>query len=148
MSQNKPLRSLNVQLSNWFPVSWDVGRDEALCAIENEEIILSSLGLMIAATALSLSKDDNWVSRNEIIRIAIPGTKENKLAAAEALCSVRLWCEEEREGISGWRIGVDALLDGKRSRHQKAKRAAEARYGTLDKRVGDKVEIEPDENPF
>lgn len=151
MTQNKPLRSMNVQLSNWFPVSWDVGRDEALCAIEDEEIILSSLGLMVAGTALCLSKDDNWISRNEVLRIAVPGTKENKLAAAEALCAVRLWQESERDGVAGWTLGVDDLLNGKRQRHSKAKKAAEARYGSVGKRSDDTppvVSLEDEENPF
>lgn len=129
MSNDKSLRSLNVQIANWFPVSWDVGRDETLCAIEDEAFILPALGLMIAGTALCLSKDDDWLSRNEVFRIAVPGTRESKTAAAEALCSVRLWQEEEREGVQGWRLGVAELLQGKRDRHNKAKKAAEARYG-------------------
>ncbi len=151
MSSEKPLRSLNVQLSNWFPVSWDVGRDESICAIEDEGIILSSLGLMVAGTALCLSKDDNWLSRNEVFRIAVPGTRENKLEAAQALCSVNLWRESEREGIPGWTLGVDDLLSGKRQRHSKAKKAAEARYGAVGSRSDDKPKnsIEDEqENPF
>jgi hypothetical protein len=126
--EKMPLRQLTVMPTNWFPVSFDVGRDEALCAIEDEALILSALGLMVAGTALCLAKDDDWISRNEVFRILIPGTKEGKLEAATALCSVRLWVEEERDGVAGWRLGVADVLDGKRARHLKGKRGAAARY--------------------
>jgi hypothetical protein len=129
MSNDKPLRSLTVQIANWFPVSWDVGRDPVLAEIEDESQVLPSLGMHLCGVALCLAKDDDWLSRNEVLRIGIPGTRESKLAAATALCDVKMWREEEREGVSGWLVGVGDLLDGKRKRHRQAKDAADARYG-------------------
>lgn len=131
MSHNAPLRSLNVQVSNWFPVSWDVGRDPVLAAIDDESLVLSSLGMHICGIALCLANDDDWLSRNEVLRIGIPGTRENKLEAAAALCLVNMWVEEERDGVAGWRLGLGDFLDDKRARHLKAKRAADARYGRI-----------------
>ncbi len=150
MSKDKPLRSLKVQIANWFPVSWDVGRDPILSDLENESLVLASLGAHVCGIALCLSKDDDWLSRNEVLRIGIPGTRESKLEAAEALCSVNLWREEDRDGVAGWRIGVGDLLDGKRARHRKAKAAAEARYGKTTNTVvsTDPFESGEEESPF
>lgn len=128
MPSDKHLRSLNVQIANWFPISWDVGRDPVLADIEDENQVLPALGMHICGIALCLSKDDEWLSRNEVMRIGIPGTRESKVAAAEALCAVNLWREEDRDGVSGWVVGVGDLLEGKRARHEKAKAAADARY--------------------
>ena len=129
MSQDKPLRSFTVEVANWFPVSWEVGRDPIVAAIEDESLILSSLGMHICGTALCLAKGDDWLSRNEVLRIGIPGTRENKLEAAGALCSVNVWREEECDGVAGWRLGLGDLLEAKRARHLKAKKASDARYG-------------------
>ena len=149
MSNEKPLRSLNVQIANWFPVSWDVGRDPILADVADEELVLSCLGAMICATSLCLAKDDDWLSRNEVLRIGIPGTKDSKLAAAEALCEINVWREEDRDGVAGWRIGLGDLLEGKRNRHQRAKDAAEARYKRFTKSPAPKVETSDDEeSPF
>jgi len=149
MTQDKQLRSLNVQVANWFPVSWDVGRDPILAAIEDESLVLSSLGMYICGMALCLAKDDDWLSRNEVLRIGIPGTRENKLESAEALCSVNAWREEQCDGVLGWRVGMGELLDGKRARHEKAKNAANVRYGRAVNVVPPKVEPEiEEETPF
>jgi hypothetical protein len=149
MSNKKPLRSLTVQIANWFPVSWDVGRDPVLAEIEDESQVLPSLGMHICGVALCLAKDDDWISRNEVLRIGIPGTRESKLDAANALCGVNMWCEEERDGVAGWRLGLGDLLDGKRRRHKQAKDAAEARYGRAPK-VTPVIESfnEEEESPF
>ncbi len=144
MGNNKPLRSLHVEPANWFAINYDFGRDEAFCLIEDETIILAAAGLMVAGQALCLSKDDNWLSRNEVFRVVIPGSKETKMAAAEALCSVDLWTEEERGGIPGWRLGVDDALQAKRDRHNKAQNAAKARYS----RTVVVPEPTEEENPF
>lgn len=125
---NKPLRELAQPSAGWIQVSLDIGRDEALCAIEDESIILSAAGLAIASMAACLSKDDDWLSRNEVLRAVIPGTKENKIEAAAALCEVGLWCEEERGGVPGWRMGVSTALREKRRRIENATNAANARY--------------------
>ena len=149
MSNDRPLRSLTVQIANWFPVSWDVGRDPVLADIEDESQVLPSLGMHICGVALCLAKDDDWISRNEVLRIGIPGTRESKLEAATALSEVRMWREEEREGIAGWRIGLGDLLDGKRKRHKQAKDAADARYGRRPKIVEIVEPIqEEEESPF
>jgi hypothetical protein len=149
MSNDRPLRSLTVQIANWFPVSWDVGRDPVLADIEDESQVLPSLGMHICGVALCLAKDDDWISRNEVLRIGIPGTRESKLEAATALCDVRMWREEERDGIAGWRIGLGDLLDGKRKRHKQAKDAADARYGRRPKIVEILEPIqEEEESPF
>ena len=129
MSNENHLRSLNVQIANWFPISWDVGRDPVLADIEDEDQVLPALGMHVCGIALCLAKDDEWLSRNEVMRIGIPGTRESKTSAARALCEVNLWREEERDGVSGWVVGIGDLLDGKRARHEKAKAAADARYG-------------------
>lgn len=127
-NSQKPLRELAQPNAGWIQVSLDIGRDEALCAIEDESIILSAAGLAIASMAACLSKDDDWLSRNEVLRAVIPGTKENKLEAAAALCEVGLWCEEERGGVPGWRMGVSTALREKRRRIENATNAANARY--------------------
>jgi hypothetical protein len=149
MTNNKPLRSLTVQLANWFPVSWDVGRDPVLADIEDESQVLPSLGMHICGVALCLAKDDDWISRNEVLRIGIPGTRESKLAAAAALCQVNMWREFEKDGVPGWTLGLGDLLDGKRKRHKKAKDAAAARYGR-DSREVDVPAPEPaeEDTPF
>jgi post-segregation antitoxin (ccd killing protein) len=149
MSNDKPLRSLTVQIANWFPVSWDVGRDPVLADIEDESQVLPSIGMHICGVALCLAKDDDWVSRNEVLRIGIPGTRESKLAAAAALCEVNMWREEEREGVAGWTLGLGDLLDGKRKRHKQAKDAADARYGRSAKPKPVVAPIsEEEESPF
>lgn len=149
MSHDKPLRSLTVQIANWFPVSWDVGRDPVLADIEDEEQVLPALGMHVCGVALCLAKDDDWLSRNEVLRIGIPGTKESKLAAAQALCDVRMWQEVEKDGVAGWRLGLGELLDGKRQRHENAKAAAAARYGRGPKRATPLVVItNEEESPF
>ena len=133
MSNDKPIRSLTVQIANWFPVSWDVGRDPVLADIDDESQVLPSLGMHICGVALCLAKDDDWLSRNEVLRIGIPGTRESKLDAASALCGVNMWREEDRDGVSGWRLGLGDLLEGKRKRHKQAKDAADARYNRAPK---------------
>ncbi len=130
---HRQLRGLRVQLqANWAPIAWDVGRDEALCAINDEDSILPALGLHVAAIGLCLSKDSDWLSENEVLRVLIPGSREAKMKAAAALCEVNLWQMEKQGEVTGWRIGVTELLDAKRERHSRAKRAAEARYGKKD----------------
>lgn len=149
MSNDKPIRSLTVQIANWFPVSWEVGRDPVLADIEDESQVLPSLGMHVCGVALCLAKDDDWLSRNEVLRIGIPGTRESKLEAASALCQVNLWREEERDGVAGWKLGLGDLLEGKRKRHKQAKDAADARYNRGPKRV---IVPEPiateEESPF
>ena len=125
---NKPLRELNTQVVGWVPISYDFGRDEIFCQIEDDSIILAAAGLAVAGLALALSKDDNWISRMELLRVCIPGDNAIKLAAANALCEVNHWEQESREGIEGWRLGVDTALKGKRQRYDQAKNAADARY--------------------
>ena len=149
MSNDKPIRSLTVQIANWFPVSWEVGRDPVLADIEDESQVLPSLGMHVCGVALCLAKDDDWLSRNEVLRIGIPGTRESKLEAASALCQVNLWREEERDGVAGWKLGLGDLLEGKRKRHKQAKDAADARYNRGPKRL---IAPEPiateEESPF
>lgn len=149
MSNDKPIRSLTVQIANWFPVSWEVGRDPVLADIEDESQVLPSLGMHVCGVALCLAKDDDWLSRNEVLRIGIPGTRESKLEAASALCQVNLWREEERDGVAGWKLGLGDLLEGKRKRHKQAKDAADARYNRGPKRViaPEPIAIE-EESPF
>ena len=148
MSKDKPLRSLTVQIANWFPVSWDVGRDPVLADIEDESQVLPSLGMHICGVALCLAKDDDWLSRNEVLRIGIPGTRDSKLEAANALTQVNLWREEERDGVAGWRLGLGELLDGKRRRHKQAKDAADARYGRGVKSQQAAPQVDDEESPF
>ena len=153
MSNDNHLRSLNVQIANWFPISWDVGRDPVLADIEDEDQVLPALGMHVCGIALCLAKDDDWLSRNEVMRIGIPGTRESKTSAAQSLCEVNLWREEERDGVSGWVVGVGDLLDGKRARHEKAKAAADARYGRKSRPVTPQTvvpihESDEDESPF
>lgn len=127
-NNNSPLRELNTPTVGWVPISLDFGRDEALCEIEDEALILPAAGLMVAALAFCLAKDDDWLSKNEVLRAVIPGSRESKTAAAEALCSVGLWIAESRGGVDGWRIGVGSALAEKRKRFQHASNAANARY--------------------
>lgn len=128
MENEKSMRELNTPTVGWVPVSLDFGRDEALCEIEDESLILAAAGLAVAGLAACLAKDDDWLSRKEVLRVVIPGTTESKLAAAEALCSVGLWMEEDRAGIPGWRLGVSTALRDKRKRIENATNAANARY--------------------
>lgn len=125
---NKQLKELNTQVVGWVPISYDFGRDEIFCEIEDEGIILAAAGLAVAGLALALSKDDDWLSRKELLRVCIPGTSESKLSAAQALCDVGHWEVEERDGLAGWRLGVETALLAKRKRYDQAKSAAEARY--------------------
>jgi len=138
---NKPLKELNTQVVGWVPISYDFGRDEIFCQIEDDSLILSAAGLAVAGLALALSKDDNWISRMELLRVCIPGDSKNKLDAAEALCIVGHWEFEQRDGVDGWRLGVDTALRDKRKRYEQAKNAASARYGK-------KSAIPADEDPF
>lgn len=128
MEDIKHLRELNTPSVGWVPISLDFGRDEALCEIEDENIILAAAGLAVAGIAACLAKDGNWLSRNEVLRVVIPGSPESKLLAAEALCSVGLWEEEVRGSIPGWRLGVESALAEKRKRIESATNAANARY--------------------
>lgn len=122
------LRELNTPTAGWIQISLDFGRDEALCEIEDESLILAAAGLHVAGMAACLAKDDDWLSRNEVLRVVIPGTKDSKLEAASALCSVGLWAEETRGGMDGWRLGVSSALEEKRKRIANATNAANARY--------------------
>lgn len=127
MSGDK-LKELNTQVVGWVPISYDFGRDEIFCEIADDKLILSAAGLAVAGLALALSKDDDWISRNELIRVCIPGDSENKLQAAEALCDVGHWKQEARNGVDGWRLGVQAALEAKRKRYQQAQKAANIRH--------------------
>lgn len=125
---NKPLKELNTQVVGWVPISYDFGRDEIFCQIEDDTLILAAAGLAVAGLALALSKDDNWLSRMELLRVCIPGDSKIKLDAAQALCFVGHWEVEQRDGVDGWRLGVDTALRDKRKRYDQAKNAANARY--------------------
>jgi hypothetical protein len=138
---NKPLKELNTQIVGWVPISYDFGRDEIFCQIEDDQIILAAAGLAVAGLALALSKDDNWISRMELLRVSIPGDSGVKLAAAQALCEVGHWEPEQRDGVEGWRLGVDTALADKRRRYNQAKNAANARHGK-------KTIVQIDEDPF
>ena len=121
-------RELNTPSVGWVPISLDFGRDEAFCDIEEEDDILPAAGLMVAALAFCLAKDDDWLSKNEVIRVVIPGSKESKLQAAATLCSVGLWVPQERGGVAGWCVGVSTALADKRKRFEHASKAANARF--------------------
>ena len=138
---NKPLRELNTQVVGWVPISYDFGRDEIFCQIEDDQIILAAAGLAVAGLSLALSKDDNWISRMELLRVVIPGDTSVKLAAAQALCQVNHWEAEQRDGVDGWRLGVDTALADKRRRYNQVKKAANARYGN-------KTLLQKEEDPF
>lgn len=127
-NNNAPLRELNTPTVGWVPISLDFGRDEALCEIDDEDMILPAAGLMVAALAFCLAKDDDWLSKNEVMRAVIPGSRDSKVKAADALCSVGLWIVESQGGVDGWRIGVGSALAEKRKRFQHASNAANARY--------------------
>lgn len=135
MSMDFPLRELNSPSVGWAQISLDFGRDEAFCEIDDEDEILPAAGLMVAGLAACLAKDDNWLSRKEVLRAVIPGSHESKLRAAAALCSVGLWIEEERGGIQGWRLGVETALGEKRKRIENATRAANARHSRAKKAI-------------
>lgn len=150
MSSDYPLRELNSPSVGWAQISLDFGRDEAFCEIENESLILAAAGLMVAGLTACLSKDDNWLSRKEVLRAVIPGTHASKLEAANALCEVGLWIEEERGGVAGWRLGVDTALSEKRKRIENATRAANARHSRAKKpvRPSPPLETEVIDNPW
>jgi hypothetical protein len=150
MEEVSVVRELNTPTVGWAQISLDFGRDEAFADIEDESLTLAAAGLMVAALAACLSKDEEWISRNEVLRSLIPGTKESKLSAAEALCSVGLWAPEVRGGREGWRVGVSSALAAKRERFEHASNAAKVRYRksrekTLTQRAIDESEAE---NPF
>lgn len=145
-----PLRELNSPSVGWAQISLDFGRDEAFCEIEDESQILAAAGLMVAGLAACLAKDDNWLSQKEVLRAVIPGTAQSKFQAAEALCSVGLWIEEERGGTLGWRLGVETALAEKRKRVANATRAANARYSRAKKpiRPSPVSPIEAEDDPW
>lgn len=128
MLEKPVVRELNTPTVGWVPVSLDFGRDEAFADIDDEEITLAAAGLMVAAIAACLTKDDDWISRNEVLRSLMPGSKESKLRAASALCEVGLWAPEERGGREGWVVGVSSALAAKRERFEHASNAAKTRY--------------------
>lgn len=137
---NKQLKELNTQVVGWVPISYDFGRDEIFCEIEDDAIILSAAGLAVAGLALALAKDEDWISKKELLRVCIPGDSANKLEAAAALCSVGHWEPEQRDGVDGWRLGVTTALQQKRDRYNQAKNAALARHG---KKSQNKTENDP-----
>ena len=128
MSNTPALRELNSPTVGWVQISLDFGRDEIWSDIEDQALVLSAAGLMVATLAHCLSKDDDWVSRNEVLRSLIPGEPDNKLAAANALCEVGIWAEQERGGKSGWVIGCTSALEAKRERFTNASNAARNRW--------------------
>jgi hypothetical protein len=150
MSSDYPLRELNSPSAGWAQISLDFGRDEAFCEIEDESLILAAAGLMVAGLTACLSKDDNWLSRKEVLRAVIPGTHETKLSAANALCEVGLWIEEERGGVRGWRLGVETALSEKRKRIENATRAANARHSRAKKPIRPQVfnEASEEDDPW
>lgn len=150
MNESPVVRELNTPTVGWVPISLDFGRDEAFADIEDENLTLAAAGLMVAALAACLSKDEDWVSRNEVLRSLIPGTKESKLAAAEVLCSVGLWAPESRGGRDGWLVGVASSLAAKRERFEHASNAAKVRYRKSQERslTQRAVEESEAENPF
>ena len=109
-------------------ISLDFGRDEVWSDIDDQSLVLPAAGLMVAALAQCVSKDDNWLSRNEVLRSLIPSDSEVKLAAANALCEVGLWAEESRGGKDGWVIGCTTALEAKRERFSNASNAARNRW--------------------
>lgn len=147
MEEKLPLRELSIPKIGYVPTSLDFGRDEVFSDIEDEKLILPAAGLAVATLAHCLSKDDDWVSRNELLRVVIPGDVETKLAAAAALCEVGLWAQETRGGKEGWAIGMSEALKDKRERYEHASNAARARYRKARERQ-DSVLPESQENPF
>jgi hypothetical protein len=125
---NTPLRELESPTIGWAQISLGFGRDEVWSDIDNQDLVLSAAGLMVAALAQCLSKDDDWLSRNEVLRSLIPGTEQSKIEAAEALCQIGLWQPEQRGGKDGWVIGCETALKVKRQRVTNASNAARARY--------------------
>ena len=128
MDEKLPLRELSIPKIGYVPTSLDFGRDEVFSDIEDEKLILPAAGLAVATLAHCLSKDDDWISKNELLRVVIPGDVEMKLAAAGALCEVGLWAPEVRGGKEGWVIGMSEALKDKRDRYEHASNAARARY--------------------
>lgn len=150
MNESPVVRELNTPTVGWVPISLDFGRDEAFADIEDESLTLAAAGLMVAALAACLSKDETWISRNEVLRSLMPGTKESKLAAAEALCLVGLWAPMEQGGREGWLVGAGSALAAKRERFEHASNAAKSRYRksqekTLTQRAVEEMDAE---SPF
>lgn len=128
MDKIPALRELDSPAIGWVQVSLDFGRDEVWSDIDDQSLVLPAAGLMVAALAQCLSKDDDWLSRNEVIRSLIPSEPDVKLAAAGALCQVGLWAEECRGGKEGWVIGCSSALAAKRERFTNASNAARNRW--------------------
>ena len=152
MSTTPAIRELNSPSVGWAQISLDFGRDEIWSDIDDPTLVLSAAGLMVASLAHCLSKDDDWISQNEVLRSLIPGDPENKLAAATALCEVGVWVPEERGGKSGWRIGCSSALEAKRERFTNASNAARNRWRKEQEAQQRKKPTAPinldDESPF
>ena len=149
MNETPALRELSNPKIGYVPISLDFGRDEVFSDIDDERLILPAAGLAVAALAHCLSKDDDWLSRNELLRVVIPGDSETKLAAAEALCEVGLWVAEVRGGKDGWMIGMSSALADKRARYEHASNAARARYRKAKETSTTPVTFtEEEESPF
>ena len=132
---NKTNRELASPTIGWAQISLDFGRDEAWSDIDDPEMVLASAGL-----AHCLSKDDDWLSRNEVLRSLIPGSEDSKLAAAATLCEIGVWAPEQRGGKDGWVIGCDSALAAKRKRVTNASNAARARYRSAQSPVPQQVD--------
>lgn len=149
MSEKPALRELLNPKIGYVPISLDFGRDEVFSEIDDERLILPAAGLAVAALAHCLSKDDDWISRNELLRVVIPGSPDMKIEAALALCEVGLWAEETRGGKEGWTIGMSEALADKRARYEHASNAARARYRKAKEApVISSNHEEEEENPF
>lgn len=149
MNEKPALRELLNPKIGYVPISLDFGRDEVFSEIEDEGLILPSAGLAVATLAHCLSKDDDWISRNELLRVVIPGDTELKLQCAKALCEVGLWAEETRGGKEGWMIGMSEALSDKRARYEHASNAARARYRKAKENlIAEPVFETEEENPF
>ena len=149
MNETPALRELSNPKIGYVPISLDFGRDEVFSDIEDDAMILPAAGLAVAVLAHCLSKDDDWLSRNELLRVVIPGDTETKLSAANALCDVGLWVPQSRGGKEGWMIGMSSALEDKRARYEHASNAARARYRKAKDAIVTPDPDEPEEeSPF
>ena len=125
-------RELSLGAFGWVQISENVGSDPALMDLEDAKLLLPALGLMVAAIAACVGKDDTFLSKSEMFRTVVPGADQASLEAAlEALASVGLVIEATQNGRPGWEVGCEGLIAEKAKRVGRARDAADKRWADI-----------------
>ena len=110
----------------WWAVQHNIGNDRRLTAIDDEDQVLSCLGLMVGAVGWAIAQETPIVTAKDLSRHSIVGAASTAsiLETARLLVEAGIWTEVP--GI-GYDCGAGPHIQAKVERIDKARAAVEAR---------------------